>query len=406
MIWAGCIGVLLFAVVACGKIEPDTPSSTVVLPTEQSEFALSESKRYATVNVTPTVASTPLTSSTSILDSSRTVVFSKPTLIFFDFMFDVRWMRSPQRLCIASGHEAIAMNPFTEDIDVIASGDKVPSVESRIIPDCEWALLLNMQAYLPSNAENVGLSPSGEKMIYFVDIESNPTPSSSIDGELYLGGNPVGVWLWEDGASREVAQIADCDPRYLWTASEDKVLLDPDVMSGCSYEQFLLLDLNDNSQTNLLPSQDFPGAEVEPEAFLLNGEQLLYGLHVDSPLLSKLEVIQLETPKSREVDLPFSPIQKSISEWLTLDLLLVVYFEDSSGSRQQKLGVFDVNNGDVIPILNDPLPTIVPSTHRIVDLQVSPDRRWIAFVTKELDSWSYGDEQKVWIVEVSIDETE
>lgn len=279
-------------------------------------------------------------------------------------------------------------------------------VETRIIPDCEWALLLSMQTHLPFNAENVGLSPSGEKMIYFVDIEPNPTQPLDIDGEMFLGGNLVGVWLWENGVSREVAKIADCGPRYLWTEVEDKVLLIPDVIGGCGYEQFLLLDLQDNSQVNLLPDEDFPGALAEPESFLPNGESLLYGLLIDSPQLSELAIVQLETAKSSNVELPFPPIQKGISEWLTSDLLLVVYFDDSSGSRQQKLGVFDVNNGEVIPILDDPLPMIVPSTHRIVDLQVSPDRQWVAFVTKRQDSWSYGDEQKVWMVEVSVDEAE
>jgi hypothetical protein len=79
-------------------------------------------------------------------------------------------------------------------------------------------------AALPQNAQNIGSSPSGEKVLYALpDVAVTPTPFP--DGPAPLNRYPVQLWKWDGKTAHKLGTMEDCIADYLWSANEQVVAI-------------------------------------------------------------------------------------------------------------------------------------------------------------------------------------
>jgi len=90
-----------------------------------------------------------------------------------------------------------------------------------------WQPDAKVLAKLPSDAHVVEASPSGDKVLYTIPDAHSPSPSP-VDGPPVYKQQFAELWLFDGEKASRIERIEDCIGHYLWSASEQIVIVLPD----------------------------------------------------------------------------------------------------------------------------------------------------------------------------------
>jgi Tol biopolymer transport system component len=230
---------------------------------------------------------------------------------------------------------------------------------------------------------NISISPSGRKAIYLVRLEPTSTPPPGpVDGEIWLGGGPAEVWLWDEGSSRSIGKIEHCATYYQWSSDEQIIVVTPlGFLSHCGDIFVWIIDLVKGQITPILggTSTIVPMYGISP-----NGKYLLYNLD------QQLYFMDLETFETKMVST--KGINFADSQWFDDKSLLVMY---QITGKLKKIGRLDLESGDIIDLLtSNNLPEITRQIPNFIRL--SPDHKQLAISLRDTRDI----EHSLWVIKV------
>lgn len=168
---------------------------------------------------------------------------------------------------------------------------------------------------LPANAELIGASPSGQKIIYVTREVAATTSASSpeTNGEQWVATSAE-MWLSVNGNVRSLGQIEYCGFEYLWSASETRVVATAASVEPCSANAWLI-DLDTPAIKPLFP-KDTTAEFVTIFSLSPEGERLLCRLD------DQVYVINLVNSDKISLEVPARMIRAS---WVGQNKLLIAY---------------------------------------------------------------------------------
>ncbi len=253
-----------------------------------------------------------------------------------------------------------------------------------------WHPNAEVLAALPPNAQNIGSSPSGEKVLYAVpDVQVTPTPFP--DGPAPLNRYPVLLWMWDGKTAHKLGTMEDCIDDYLWSANEQVVTISTYAFREPCEVQTWIVDLQAG---NVQPLFTKTGSEENAAITDIadDGSAILYNTGTRRKQTSRLFIRQLGS----KVDtmLLSQPNALLSAQWLHGEQKLLIGITSladmtSPQAITEQMSIYDVTTQKMIMI--EGLP---PETNRIFGRKLSPDRKWLAFETRDENLESIG----LWIV--------
>lgn len=250
--------------------------------------------------------------------------------------------------------------------------------------DFPWRPDKEVLATLPPDAQNVGGSPSGTRILYTVpDVAATPTPYP--DGPAPLNRFPVQLWLWEEGKARKLGTLEDCIDSYLWSANEQVVVISTYSYRGPCEVQTWIVDLEADRLYPLFLKSNYDGS-VHVKDITSDGGVVLFSTGTRTSEEGRLFVRQLDD--DRDVLVLSHPNSLLVGRWLQDEQRVLVEVLDQTGPRWF---IYD-SNGTELKQIEIPLPDGV-----LGNWQMSSDRNWLALLTQNDNEF---EPNGLWIVDL------
>jgi len=221
---------------------------------------------------------------------------------------------------------------------------------------------------LPANAELIGASPSGQKIIYVIREVAAITPKSSpeANGEQWTATSAE-MWLAVNGNVRSLGQIEYCGFEYLWSNAETRVVATAASVEPCSANAWLI-DLDASTIRPLFPKET-TAEFVTILSLSPDGERLLCRLD------DQVYMIDLMNGDKVSLDLPARLIRAS---WVDQNKVLIAYNMELGGPLS--IALKDITSESFV-LLIGPEQVSALNGEKIFNELISPDLQWLAFMT-------------------------
>jgi len=232
---------------------------------------------------------------------------------------------------------------------------------------------------LPSNAQDLGISPSREKALYVIPIGPTPTPPSMWTKNIDV---PAQLWLWQNEQSELIGEIYDCVYGYQWSANDEKVIVFSFPDPECKNSSATLVDLKTSSLVPLFP--EYLWTELKCCALSPNSRYLIYVIDY--------ELFTLDS-QSFSTSIINAPAHSYITAiWVDNSRLLAIYFDDKSDPATY--GILDLGTGEMEDLFTRGDEFL--GGEYILNYTISPDGQWMAFTIGETTNTT----NAVWVMKL------
>jgi len=228
---------------------------------------------------------------------------------------------------------------------------------------------------------------AGKKCCIGFPKQATPTPFP--EGPAPLNSYPVQLWVWDGKTAHKLGTVEDCIAEYLWSANEQVVAIS--TSEPCKAQTWIV-DLPAGNVQLLFPKT---GSEENAAVTDIadDGSAILYNIGTRRKQTSRLFTRQL---RSNVDNLLLSQPNALLSaQWLHNEQKLLIGITSladitSPQAITEQMSIYDVATQRMIRI--EGLP---PETNRIFGRKLSPDRKWLAFETRDENLESTG----LWIAD-------
>jgi hypothetical protein len=272
---------------------------------------------------------------------------------------DFWWDRNAQKL-------VYSLPTGTWEYSVISRSTQ-PSPVEQLPPGTPNPSALSL---LPANAELIGASPSGQRIIYVTRevAVTTPKPSPDANGEQWTTASAE-MWLAVNGNVRSLGQIEYCGFEYLWSDTETRVVATAASVEPCSANAWLI-DLRTSAIRPLFPKET-TAEFVTILSLSPDGERLLCRLD------DQVYMINLTSGDKVSLELPYRVIRAS---WVGQNKLLIAYNTELGGSLS--IALDDITSTSFVQLIG-PEQVSALNGEKIINELISPNHRWLVFITSK-----------------------
>jgi hypothetical protein len=366
-------------------ISQTVPSSTLkpVSTVEPSPKANQPESTAAPTISPPTVEPSPKANqpeSTATPTVPSQMVKQVTTKVVFRGNF---WWADDQTLYYAIGERASNWWSYYVQDDIAKALKTPPLQPGSPSPD--------VLAEMPEGATSISASPSGQKVLYVVELVSTPTPDPEAAGEPARISIPSELWLLESGTSRRVGAIENCVEAYLWSDDEHFTIAQGWDFTTCQGD--IWLANLETLQVRSLVSGEEEWLEVIDISPL--GQKILLRSKTDG----RLYILDVDSSQTESLDLA----QWAWGNWLDEQHLVVGENSVRGGARwvYNMFWLYDTEYHKRVQVLDTDIVSAL-SGQEFAYLSLSPDRQWLAFVVGDdlLGSLGAGE---IWVMQVNPD---